>query len=66
MAKQMPTHRERGTPADRWNGDTGYYGGPETSTEYLNKHADEWKPPLGGGLHMHLIKKICERVKYDR
>ncbi len=29
------------------------YGGP-TNTDYLNKHAKEWEPPLGD-LHLHLI-----------
>ncbi len=51
MAKQMPTYKDRGATI----GDTyGEYPASETSTEYLNKHAEEWKPPFGAQ-HMHLI-----------
>ncbi len=62
--KRIPTHRERGTPTNRWNGDTGYYGDQKTNTDYLNKHAKEWVPPLGIGLHLHLIysKQVHWRV----
>lgn len=27
----------------------------ETNTDYLNKHAEEYEPPLGHNLHLHLI-----------
>ena len=27
----------------------------ETNTDYLNAHAQEWRPPLGLGLHLHLM-----------
>ena len=42
----------------------GDYHVSETSTDYLNKHAEEWKPPLGADLHLHLIysKQVHWRV----
>lgn len=33
---------------------SGEYG-QATNTDYLNKHAHEWKPPVGLARHMHLI-----------
>jgi hypothetical protein len=33
----------------------GEYYCSETNTDYLNRHANEWKAPLGAGLHLHLI-----------
>ncbi|KKL05596.1 hypothetical protein LCGC14_2604460 [marine sediment metagenome] len=53
--KQIPTRRERGTPTNLDPYDDSYYGSNETNTEYLNKHAKEWVPPLGMGFHLHLI-----------
>ena len=52
--RQMPTYKERGAThiVDHYDG--GYYA-TETSTDYLNKHASEWKPPLGSDLHLHLV-----------
>ena len=62
--KQIPTRRERGTPTNLNPYDSNYYGPDETNTEYINEHAKEWIPPLGMGLHLHLIysKQIHWRV----
>jgi len=49
--KQIPSQRSKGRPTGY--GDDYCYGGA-TNTDYLNKHAKEWKPPLGH-LHLHLI-----------
>ena len=59
----MPSKKSRGTkPPYSFNGE--YTGFSETNTDYLNKHAIEWAPPLGMGLHLHLIysKQVHWRV----
>ena len=61
--KQLPSYAQRGVTSrvDHYDGD--YYVS-ETNTDYLNKHAEEWKPPLGSDLHLHLIyaKQVHWRV----
>ena len=60
---KMPTYKERGVHSgvDRW---TGEHYASETNTDYLNKHAAEWRPPFGTSLHLHLIyqKSVHWRV----
>lgn len=51
--KQIPSQRGRGRTTPMLYGDDYYYGG-QTNTNYLNKHAKEWKPPFGH-MHLHLI-----------
>ncbi len=65
MAKQLRSKRVRGIVSYAYHerdmaGEHMY----ETNTDYLNKHADEWKPPLGEGRHMHLIysKQVHWRI----
>ena len=62
--KQIPTYKERGTPKGMYDPLDGTYHVLETNTDYLNKHAEEWVPPLGIGLHLHLIysKQVHWRV----
>ena len=55
--RQMPTYKEQGAR----NGD--YYA-TETSTEYLDKHATEWSPPLGPDLHLHLVYTTAHTVHW--
>ncbi len=67
MAKQMPTKKERDVhvvPSPGWGDDDYGMHMYETNTDYLNKHADEWHPPFGYGLHLHLIysKQVHWRV----
>jgi hypothetical protein len=47
--KQIPTKRNR---TDEGCG-SGEYGNV-TSTDYLDRHAEEWRPPFGV-MHLHLI-----------
>jgi len=54
MPKQIPSKRGRGVFVDYNPDDAGMHYN-ETNTDYLNEHADEWKPPLGAGRHLHLI-----------
>ena len=62
--KQMPTYKDRRASMGQGTGFGDDYYSSETSTEYLNKHAKEWVPPLGMGLHLHLIysKQVHWRV----
>ena len=62
--KQMPTYKERGASIGGYDPYDGEQYASETSTEYLNKHAKEWVPPQGIGLHLHLIysKQVHWRV----
>ena len=67
MAKQIPTKKDRGVkfaPVSSWGDDDYGMHMYETNTDYLNKHADEWKPPFGEGRHMHLIysKQVHWRI----
>ncbi len=68
MAKQIPPKKERDVksivPSPGWGSDDYGMYMYETNTDYLNKHADEWKPPFGEGRHMHLIysKQVHWRI----
>lgn len=59
--KQIPTYKVRGIVGR--TGQDGEYYVSETNTDYLDKHATEWTPPLGN-LHLHLIysKQVHWRV----
>ncbi len=66
MSKEIPTKDDRGVArikSDYFSDDYGAHYG-ETNTDYLNKHAHEWEPPLGEGIHLHLIysKQVHWRV----
>ncbi|KKM92728.1 hypothetical protein LCGC14_1215450 [marine sediment metagenome] len=48
MVKQIPSDRPRGFGSGE--------NGQETNTDYLNRNAEGWEPPMGE-VHMHLIYK---------
>ena len=54
MPKQMPSRAARGVRVAYSYFDEEYFVS-ETNTDYLNKHATEWRPPLGTDLHLHLV-----------
>ncbi|KKM03956.1 hypothetical protein LCGC14_1769250 [marine sediment metagenome] len=57
MVKQIPKDRPlRGKQLPGGYDEDGVGPGlVETNTMYLNAHAEEWRPPLGLGLHLHLM-----------
>lgn len=57
MTKQIPRDRPlRGKQLPGGYTEEGIGPGlVETNIAYLSEHAEEWEPPLGLGLHLHLM-----------